>query len=275
MKFRTIFWIFNIVLLISFLAVGFMPIPLLGWEVTQQFWGDYWYLFLAFLVGIVVINVLFLNNFKLVELLESEDWDQLLDYLQEKMKSKVLDERDARNYINTALMINKPELIPQLKAHLGEHRPQLLEKLALYLGLPFFVDQDLESSEEYYRTYLESRKAENLDWIRWLHAFSRAVQKKTEGTKEEFADLVGQSKDPIIRLLSLYLMESFSSLFTTQEENLFEEAKSTLNQEYSRSFWKKALEKASAVNILILLVKNIIGEAYTWLTGEKAEFSLN
>jgi hypothetical protein len=64
MKFRTIFWIFNIVLLISFLAVGFMPIPLLGWEVTQQFWGDYWYLFLAFLLGIVVINVLFLAQFQ-------------------------------------------------------------------------------------------------------------------------------------------------------------------------------------------------------------------
>jgi hypothetical protein len=275
MKFRTIFWIFNIVLLFSFLAVGFMPIPLLGMEITLQFWSDYWYLFLAFLLGIVVINVLFLQNFRLFQLMEEEDWDKLRAYLYEKMQKGRLDERDARNFLNTALMTNKPQLIPELREHLKTHRPQLLEKLALYLGLPFFVQQDLQASEEYYQRYLESSRAENRDWIRWLYAFSRAVQKKTEGTKEAFADLVGGAKDPIVRLLSLFLLENFQTSFTPEEEKLFQSAKEALQAQYSPSAWKKVLEKASSVNILILLVKNIISDAYTWLTGDQAELAVN
>jgi len=81
MKFRTIFILFNVVILTSFLFVFFLPLLLLGPESSLSFWKGNWYLALLFLALIAGLNSFFLVNRKTFVLVEREDWAELSAHL--------------------------------------------------------------------------------------------------------------------------------------------------------------------------------------------------
>ena len=73
MKFRLIFIVFNVVLVISFLVIYVTPLLILGWSYTRIFWANNWYLPVIFVGIIGVLNAYFASNRKLFRLLENED----------------------------------------------------------------------------------------------------------------------------------------------------------------------------------------------------------
>ena len=48
MKFKTIFILFNIVIIASFAIIFFMPLMMLGWDYTAIFWKNNWFLPIVF-----------------------------------------------------------------------------------------------------------------------------------------------------------------------------------------------------------------------------------
>ena len=62
MKFRTIFILFNVVIIVSFLFVFLLPLFLLGPESSLGFWKGNWYLALFFLALIAGLNAFFIVN---------------------------------------------------------------------------------------------------------------------------------------------------------------------------------------------------------------------
>ncbi len=69
MKFKTIFILFNAVIIFSFLIIYFMPLMMLGWEYATVFWSKNWFLPLLFAGVLALLNTYFISNWKLFSLL--------------------------------------------------------------------------------------------------------------------------------------------------------------------------------------------------------------
>ena len=62
MKFKAIFVIFNLIILVSFLFIFLIPFFMLGWDYTQVFWTENWSVALVFvgvMAGLAILAVQF------------------------------------------------------------------------------------------------------------------------------------------------------------------------------------------------------------------------
>src|SRR5512147_2393751 len=121
MKFKTIFLIFNAVVLLSFLFVFFAPMLMLDASFASAFLARNWFLALAFLAILGALNAFFLANWKLFALLEREDWPALSDYLSDQIHGKGrISNRTVKVYVNSLLLLSDLEGIERLQALLAE-----------------------------------------------------------------------------------------------------------------------------------------------------------
>ena len=103
MKFKTIFFLFNGIILFSFLFIALMPLFVLGGEYTRIFWGENWFLALLFLIFISVLDAYFMMNWKMFSYLKKEDWPGLTAYLEKEIYEKQrLSARNIKMMINTS-----------------------------------------------------------------------------------------------------------------------------------------------------------------------------
>ena len=136
MKFRTIFILFNAVIVTSFLFVFLLPVFLLGTSSSLAFWKGNWYLALLFLALLAGLNGFFLYNKKTFLLVERENWAELSAHLVGLMfpKGRFSSSR-VRLLVNAYLLRSDIGGIERLEAELSSKRPDLLRKNALLFGV--------------------------------------------------------------------------------------------------------------------------------------------
>ncbi len=78
MKFKAIYILFNVVLVVSFLVIFLMPVFLLGSDYFSLFWTRNWVIAVVFVVTLAALNTYFLLNWGLFTRLEREDWPGLI-----------------------------------------------------------------------------------------------------------------------------------------------------------------------------------------------------
>src|SRR5208337_1501431 len=173
MKFRTIFILFNVVIVTSFLFVFFLPIFLLGPGSWEAFWKSNWYLALVFIALIFGLNAFFVINRKTFLLVEKEDWSELSAHLVSLMfpKSRFRSSR-VRLLVNAYLLQSDIEGIERLESELSSKRPDLLRKNALLFGVTRLLRNKTEDAEAFLRLYLDSKDVESLAWLRFDYGFS-------------------------------------------------------------------------------------------------------
>ena len=93
MKFKTIYILFNAVILLSFGFIFLMPLLLLGSDYFSLFVSKNWIAGALFLLTLIIINGYFLWNWKLFHLLETEDWRGLINLLENRVYEKGLRRR--------------------------------------------------------------------------------------------------------------------------------------------------------------------------------------
>ena len=264
MKFKTIFIIFNIVIIFSFLFIFFMPLILLGGEHFSAFFLKNWFIGILFLTTLGLFNLYFINNWMLFSLLEKEDWAALIRYLEKRIyEEKSLRSHYVKILINSYLVTSNLKGIMKLQNELSGRKPSLIQKHALQFGIPYLLDNKPEESEKYFGKLLSSTKVRDVLWIRWNYAFSILQLKQAEGAKIEFLKLLDFSKEPIVCLLSLYLLNSFPASDVMLRVRV--DAKiNDFRRSYSTEQWKTRLER-SKENIEVLILSKIIKEASDWI----------
>jgi len=264
MKFKTIFIIFNIVIIFSFLFIFFMPLILLGGEHFSAFFLKNWLIGILFLTTLGLFNLYFINNWMLFGLLEKEDWAALIRYLEKRIyEEKSLRSHYVKILINSYLVTSNLKGIMKLQNELSGRKPSLIQKHALQFGIPYLLDNKPEESEKYFGKLLSSTKVRDVLWIRWNYAFSILQLKQAEGAKIEFLKLLDFSKEPIVCLLSLYLLNSFPASDVMLRVRV--DAKiNDFRRSYSTEQWKTRLER-SKENIEVLILSKIIKEASDWI----------
>jgi hypothetical protein len=270
MKFKTLFLMFNAVVLFSFLLVFLSPLFVLGMSSFLLFWKANWLLGIAFIIILVGLNTFFALNWKLFSLLENEDWPGLSAYLGERIKSgKPYGEREIKLYLNTLLLLSDVSSIDLLEQQLKTTKPKLLEKKALFFGITRLLKNDYAQAESFLAPYVGKKGVNDADWLRFDYCFALALQKRWADAYQALRPLDG-AKSPVLRALG----GSFISLMYPQlpeadrEQAQAESAKikADLTKKVNKSRWDKEVRYAKE-DIQGVILAKVIDEAGTWLFG--------
>jgi hypothetical protein len=270
MKFRTIFILFNVVILVSFLFVFFLPIFVLGASASVDFWKGNWYLALLFLLLIGGLNAFFLANRKTFSLVEREAWGELSAHLVGLMfpRSRFSSSR-VRLLVNAYLLQSDIAGIERLEAELKAKKPALLRKNALLFGVTRLLRSRGDEAESFFVSYLEARDVDSRDWLRFDYGFSLVLQKKGAAALPYLTE-GASSRDPVLRLLAAYLLGSVGVAAAPDEagkakaRDLAQAARQALRKRFTKDRWDREVERAKSEVHIVILTK-LLDDAGRWL----------
>jgi len=275
MKFRTIFMLFNIVILSSFAFVFLMPVFVLGPSSTMDFWKDNWYLGLFFILLIAGLNAFFLANRRVFVLVEREDWGGLSAYLVKTMfgsdpsRPGRFRSSRVRLLINAYLLQSDAEGIARLESELAAKRPDLLRKNALLFGVTRLLAGRSAEAESFLKDYLGAKDADFPDWLGFDYGFSLIMQKRIVEARP-YVEAALLSRDAVLRALAAYMLGTLCSEAEADEaarESAREKAaaaRELLRKRFDEGRWAKEVERAKA-EVHIVILSKLVDESGRWL----------
>lgn len=269
MKFKAIFIIFNIVVIVTFIFISFIsPLLLMGPEGLSYFLAKNFWVALIFVVFIVVFNVFLARNWKLYSYLDSEDWQALKNYLEDAIFNKGQHRRYFyKLLLNTYIVTSDLKAIRRLEELALKSRPQMLDYFALYFSIPYLLANIPAEAEDFFNKLLARPHVRQRGWLRWNLAFSLLQNNKTEQAKSEFLSLLEQRHSFLIKLLSLYLLEPSARREPEVKEKL-DYYLNNLRSQIKLKNWPQIL-KAEKNNLEALMLSQIINEAANWFFQSK------
>jgi hypothetical protein len=271
MKFKTIFFLFNAFIIVSFLLISLVPLLFLGAEYSIIFWSRNWIISALFFLFIGALDAYFIYNWKLFTLLEKEDWPLLISYLEEEIyKKKRFTKRNLSLIINAYLSVSNLDKVKRLETEIRSASPKMLPQFALYLGTPYILENDLEHCVSYYAEFKDNPDVRFPGWIKWCYAFALVSRKEIEQAKTVFVSLLDTTKDDILILLTLYFLQNMDNLLEEEKKIRFSEKKKHFLEHYSdHKEWDKVIQKKSEENLLILLLSSLTKNAWYWITDQE------
>jgi hypothetical protein len=269
MKFKTLFFLFNLIILVSFAFIFLMPLPVLGWEYAMSFWGQNWPIALLFVAVLAGLDGYFVLNWRLFALLEREDWPGLRALLEARLAKKgVLSASQTRIFLNACLIGQNPARINELREAYVAKKVRYLPRVALTLGLPLVLEGKSEAIEAFFGPLAASRATgHDRPWVRWCLAFGRLLAQDTEGARPLLETGADEAKQPLLQLLSLYLLDNLSGRYPEVKERL-EKERPMLQARLTPKEWAAHIDGLKERVILVLFMEKLIAEARTWLDAE-------
>ncbi len=270
MKFKAIFAAFNAVLIVSFLLIFFMPLLLINTEAFSLFWEKQWFIAVIFVVTLGVLNGYFITNWGLFRLLEKEDWPGLVSHLEDKILARGrIRTLSVRMLLNAYLVTSHSEGILALEAFLKEKRPRLIGRFCIPFGIPYLLMKDPAVSEAFFSAVPEGANAYSRDWMRWNRAFCLLqLSRPDEAGAELSTVLAGSDGDPVLQMLSLYLLDVLPKPAGGESPETARK-REALKKKFGPDAMKKRIERSSD-NMEIIVLSKIVEDARTWLYAERS-----
>jgi len=267
-KFRTVFFLFNLIIVLSFAFIFLMPLPILGWAYAVSFWGQNWPIAFVFVAVLAALDGYFLAHWRLYTLLEREDWPGLKVHLEAELARKGrLSLSSSRIYINACLIGQVPSKLTELRVLYMEKKIPYLPQLALSLALPLVLEGQSAEVESFLRPYATNRKTgADGPWIRWSLAFAGLLGNERDRSRNELQNLLGDRLEPALELLSLYLIDTLRASDVEQNVN-YDQKKAVLAAGLTDKEWVAHLDKLKETVILVLFMGKLIQDARTWLAA--------
>lgn len=265
MKFKTLFFLFNLIILVSFSFIFFMPLPVLGWEYALSFWGQNWSIAVLFFAILAGLDTYFLANWRLFSLLEREDWPGLRTLLEGELKKKgTLGVQKTRIFLNACLIGQNPGRISELREDYVARKAPQLPKVALSLGLPLVLEGQADAVEAFFGPLADSKKTgTDGPWIRWCLAMARLLKTDGPGARPLLEGGLKDPKQPLLQLLSLYLLENLKA--DPEVAALVSSGRAQLAARLTPKEWASHIEGLKERVILVLFMEKLIGDARRWL----------
>ena len=261
MKFKIIFIIFNIIIIVSFIFFFSLPLFILGVTQFATFISKYWFLLSLFILTLFVFNLYFITNWKFFYILEKEDWYSLVTYLETKIyKQKKISMFHIKILLNSYLCTLNYENIKRLENYLKNRKPKVINKFPIQFGMPYLLTDNYQDAEEFFSNLISQNKIEHSDWIHWNYGISLMKQQKFEEAKKIFLSILTPENDIIVYLLALYML----SKIPNTDPSIIEEMKNDFSKKYSNDKIIERVEKQQN-NIQIASMQDIIEKASNWL----------
>ncbi|MCX7787147.1 MAG: hypothetical protein N2442_05580 [Spirochaetes bacterium] len=264
MKFKTIFIFFNSILIFSFFFIFFMPFFIIGQEYALQFWNQNWYIALLFLIVVGGMNGYFLRNWKLFSLMEEENWKGIQKYLEEKInEGKRISEQEARILMNTYMVLGQAEKLLELSKVLQTSSPRLFRNLAVELGVPYLLRSDPEGLANYYKPLYTEKQVKKQNWARFSWALALLFAHRFSEARVELETFQVPSEEPILFLLSAYLLSTLKGEDAAEQRVLHEQC-DWFRSKYSPKQWARYVDGFKE-NLMVLVLSKFIQDATAWM----------
>jgi hypothetical protein len=207
LQIRIIF--FNIFFVFLLLIAVFFVI-FLGKTQTVELVQFIWPLGIAVILMLVVMNVVFLLNRRLLTLLEQKDWSALTAYLEQKVYQEGrYTSRYVKLLAQACLATGNFDGVVNLKNRLAAAKPALVEDNALVLGTACLLGGNTAAAVEFYGERAEKGRPGN--WVRWYYGFSLMLTGAYEKAGAVFGELAASmsaagADDMLVTALAAFVL---------------------------------------------------------------------
>jgi len=269
MKFKTLFISFNIVLIISSLMVFFMPVLIFDGQLMLDFWKTNWYFGLVLVIVLIILDSVFIFNWKTLSLLEAEDWPALAAWLEKRVFSDgCLTNRTIRLLADALLIMADFDTAERLENLLAEKRPDLLARSADRLVAIRLIGKRYAGFCEFAKTCAEMKHS-NRDWLHFYAAFVLRIQNNWADAADRLSRLCVEARDPVVLALSAYLLPSVQGSHTSGATQTVEAARLQLQRSYSARSFKRVLDSARGETHSAVF-GTLLNELPSWFDSEKS-----
>jgi len=273
LKFKYLIIISSIIIVVIILITTLFPLVVSGPEyaVNSRFILLPLLVFMALLL--VSMGIYFLLNYRLLSLLEREDWPALAYYLEEKIIAKGrYNSQKVKLLAGSYLVVSDYQSVQTLESKALLVKPSVVEKNVLVFGAAKVLSGNHKEAAVFFKTHLEKCNAKDKQWVRWYLGFSQLLGRAFSLAEPEFSSLALSSDDAIITGLSAYFLNSSlakHSLKPTECRTVAENGRSrVIDVIKDAENWKKEADR-TGTEIHIAIIRKYIDEAGKWLFEEK------
>jgi hypothetical protein len=270
LKFKFLFLLFNVLIVLFLLLIAFMPLIILGGEFSTawmgQFWGSLWPLVLILGLSLAVLDIYYVSNHRLFQLLEREDWPALSGYLEMRVLRKGrYSPRLVRILATTYLVLSDSRGIMSLENKLTVVKPALVEKNALIFGIGRILGKDYPGALRFFA----ARDLPSRPWIRWYHGFVLLLERRFEEAAEIFRLLAPDTRNPLVSgLAAWFLADNLSHLsggaaYLEEAHAARERIRGSLK---TRRDWDRELSKTET-EVYVAILRKYIYDTGNWIYG--------
>jgi hypothetical protein len=206
-KFKSIFILFNIILIIFLAVLSLTPTLMLGSAFASSFWRSNWFLILILAAILVGFDSYFIINRQLYALLEKEDWPALVHYLEDRViRQGKYTPRLVRLLANTYLVLSDSPSVMSLENKAAIARPSLVDANVLVFGTARILGRDINGAVRFFGARTDSASPALRQWVRWYHGFALLLDRQYPQAADVFSFLARNSRDGVIAGLASYFL---------------------------------------------------------------------
>ncbi|MDR2897738.1 MAG: hypothetical protein LBU99_02910 [Spirochaetaceae bacterium] len=268
MKFKVVILTFNIVLIVTFLALFCIPFFLIGSDFALDFMKRSWIICLCFVLMLVVMNVIFARNWQLFSIMEGEDWPALTFFLEKKLyEQKRFSYRYVKLLCESCILLSDFAGVQRLADFVSDRKPQLFARSVLGFAAALILQRKTKDAVALLERFHEDKAVKNRFWVEWYYGFALYLEMDFKRSMAVFYGLLSSSKNTVVTGLSLYMLEMKISPMERSFDDLRSEtalAKNSLLRRESAGSWKRRLE-AEKNEVPVVILGKILDDAAVYL----------
>lgn len=268
MKFKYLLIAFSIIIVLLVLVSAMLPILILGEDAS-----NFRYFSLPVIIFMVLLLtclwVFFLLNYRLLSLLEREDWPALAYYLEQEIFVKGrYSARKVRLLASSYIVISDYYSVAKLESKAMAAKPAAVVKNLLIFGTAKIMNGKPKEAAVFFSTHLAKAKSKEKEWVIWFRSFSHLLDSSFDLAEPEFLSLSQSSADALITGLSAYFLSNNIAKHSSQSEKCNAAAEigreRVIKSLKQIEDWNKEADKMAA-DIHISIIRKYISEAGNWL----------
>ncbi|ULQ59409.1 hypothetical protein K7I13_13145 [Brucepastera parasyntrophica] len=275
MKIRTLFIILNIVLLLTLFSVFFLPVLILGENLLfNQRLGILFVISgTVFILVLLLLNILFFANWKILAALENEDWPALAGLLETDIfEKKKLLKWKIRLLCIALVLLTDFETIEKLILFLQRNKPSLYRYFSPQFASLTILSGSPARAYEIATGVLVSgygkKNSQAADWLRFYAAFARHLGKYYAEAADRFVELALNPRHHFVTAMSGYLCGVILQIYLPHRREELQKAavcaREYVIKSYSHDHWNRTVLKFRK-DVQAVLLSRLLSETGDWL----------
>jgi hypothetical protein len=229
---------------------------------------------------VAALDIFYALNYRMISLLEREDWPALIEYLERNIGQKGRYSRTkVQLLLNTYLVLSDTEAVINFENKLSREKPELIEENALTFGSARILNRNITGAVHFFSerctaTSIKTpskRKLRELEWIEWFYGFSLLLDRQFPQAEEQFNRVIKDAHEPLVLgLAAFFMVDVLAAALPEHSSTLRLDAAATRTRIKTTvptvSEWNKLFTKYQK-HLYVVILTRYIHETASWLYG--------
>jgi len=269
LKVKHLIIVFNGIIIVIILITLLMPLLLAGPEFSANMQPEILPFLLLMVFLLIFMNIFFYVNYRLLSLLEREDWPALAFYLEHIIYKKGrYSSRKVRLLASSYLVVSDYPSVLKLESNVLHIKPSIIDKNVLTFGIARLLGGSHEEAAAFFKAYMVKVKVKDRQWVCWFYGFSQLLCGAFDLAEQEFSSLAISSDNVMVTGLSAYFLQSSvakKSLKPEECRTIAENGRKRVLKAIGNIVkWQKEADDMQTEVFISIIIK-YINEAGKWL----------